>query len=81
MEAPETRFAWSRDVSLAYQVVGDGPVDLLYLPGAVSNVDARSGAPPHQPIRFRGEEDDKHLTPDAPWSGACDKACGVPVAL
>jgi len=39
MDTPETRFAWNGDVSLAYQVIGDGPVDLLYLPGALSNVD------------------------------------------
>jgi class 3 adenylate cyclase len=39
MEIPETRFAWNGDVSLAYQVMGDGPVDLLYLPGWASNVD------------------------------------------
>jgi len=39
MDAPDTRFAWNGDVSLAYQVIGDGPTDLLYLPGAVSNVD------------------------------------------
>lgn len=39
MGAPETRYAWNGDVSLAYQVVGDGSVDLLYLPGGLSNVD------------------------------------------
>src|SRR6186997_1359517 len=39
MGAPETRFAWNGDVSLAYQVFGQGSVDLLYLPGGVSNVD------------------------------------------
>ena len=36
---PETRYARSGDVSIAYQVVGDGPFDLVYVPGAVSNVD------------------------------------------
>ena len=39
METPETRYAWNGDVSLAYQVVGEGPVDLLYLPGGMSNVE------------------------------------------
>ncbi len=38
MDLPETRFAWNGDMSLAYQVLGEGP-DLLYLPGGVSNVD------------------------------------------
>ena len=36
---PEVRYARSGDVSIAYQVVGDGPFDLVYVPGFVSNVD------------------------------------------
>jgi class 3 adenylate cyclase len=39
MERPETRFAWNREISLAYQVLGTGDVDLLYLPGYISNVE------------------------------------------
>ena len=30
---PETRYARSGDVNIAYQVVGDGPFDLVYVPG------------------------------------------------
>jgi hypothetical protein len=33
LSAPEVRYARSGAVSIAYQVVGDGPVDLLYIPG------------------------------------------------
>lgn len=36
---PETRYARSGDVSIAYQVVGDGPTDMVYVPGWVSNVE------------------------------------------
>jgi pimeloyl-ACP methyl ester carboxylesterase len=36
---PETRYARSGDVNIAYQVVGDGPMDLVYVPGWVSNID------------------------------------------
>jgi hypothetical protein len=36
---PETRYAKSGDVHVAYQVVGDGPLDLVYVPGWVSNVE------------------------------------------
>ena len=36
---PETQFAWHGDDALAYQVIGDGPVDLLYLQGIISNVE------------------------------------------
>jgi len=36
--SPETRFAKSGDAHIAYQVVGTGPLDLVYVPGWVSNV-------------------------------------------
>ena len=36
---PETRYAKSGDVNIAYQVVGDGPIDLVYVPGWISNVE------------------------------------------
>ncbi len=39
MDRPETLFAWNGDVALAYQVVGEGAVDLVYLQGYVSQVD------------------------------------------
>lgn len=38
MRRPETRFAKSGDAHIAYQVVGNGPPDLVYVPGWVSNV-------------------------------------------
>jgi len=38
-EIPETRFAQSGDVSIAFQVMGEGPIDLVYVPGIVSNVE------------------------------------------
>ncbi len=38
---PETRYAKARDgVSIAYQVVGDGPRDLVLVPGWVSHLEA-----------------------------------------
>ena len=39
VEAPEIRYAWNGDAALAYQVVGSGPVDLVYVPGLYSNVE------------------------------------------
>jgi class 3 adenylate cyclase/pimeloyl-ACP methyl ester carboxylesterase len=35
----EPRYALSGDVHIAYQVVGDGPVDIIYTPGIWSNLD------------------------------------------
>lgn len=36
---PEVRYARSGEVRIAYQVVGDGPVDLVFVPGFISNLD------------------------------------------
>lgn len=36
---PRTNYARSGDIHIAYQVIGDGPFDLLYVPGWVSNVE------------------------------------------
>ena len=38
-QAPETRYAKSGDVNIAYQVVGEGPFDLVYVPGWISNIE------------------------------------------
>ena len=35
----EVRDARSGDVNIAYRVVGEGPRDLVYVPGWVSNVE------------------------------------------
>ena len=44
---PETRYAKSGDVNIAYQVVGDGPFDLVYVPGWISNVELMWEEPAH----------------------------------
>ena len=36
---PETRYAKSGDVNIAYQVLGEGPIDLVYVPGWVSHIE------------------------------------------
>jgi pimeloyl-ACP methyl ester carboxylesterase len=43
--APETRYAASGDVNIAYQVVGDGPIDLVFVPGFVSHLDLQWADP------------------------------------
>ena len=37
--APETRYARSGDVNIAYQVVGEGPFDLVFVPGYVTHLE------------------------------------------
>ena len=43
MGMPETRYARSGDVSIAYQVLGEGPFDVVFAPGCVSHVELHLG--------------------------------------
>ena len=36
---PDTRYATSGDIQIAYQVIGEGPFDLVLVPGFISNLD------------------------------------------
>jgi pimeloyl-ACP methyl ester carboxylesterase len=39
VKVPPTRYAKSGHLNIAYQVVGDGPFDLVYVPGWISNIE------------------------------------------
>ncbi|HYW74469.1 MAG TPA: alpha/beta fold hydrolase, partial [Pyrinomonadaceae bacterium] len=39
LERPETRYAKSSNINIAYQVIGHGPIDIVYVPGWVSHVE------------------------------------------
>jgi len=39
VKLPRTRYARSGDVRIAYQVVGQGPLDLVFVPGFISNLE------------------------------------------
>jgi pimeloyl-ACP methyl ester carboxylesterase len=37
--APEIRFARAGDLNVAYQVIGRGPPDVVFVPGWISNIE------------------------------------------
>jgi pimeloyl-ACP methyl ester carboxylesterase len=39
MDTPVTRYAKSGEFDIAYQVLGDGPVDLVFVPGWITHLD------------------------------------------
>jgi class 3 adenylate cyclase/dienelactone hydrolase len=49
-EQPETKYARSGEAHIAYQVLGDGPIDLVWVPGFVSHVEYEWEHP--RPARF-----------------------------
>src|SRR5437870_10236778 len=42
---PQTHYAKSGEVNIAYQVVGDGPLDLVFVPGFISHLDLQWADP------------------------------------
>ena len=47
---PETRYALSGDVSIADQVIGDGPVDIITVAGLTSHIEFMNGSPAIPPF-------------------------------
>ena len=39
MKTPQTRYAYSDDVCIAYQMTGEGPPDVIWAPGTMSHLD------------------------------------------
>src|SRR5262249_33625004 len=44
-EIPSTRYVKSDGVHIAYQIIGEGPFDLLFVPGFVSNIESMWQSP------------------------------------
>jgi pimeloyl-ACP methyl ester carboxylesterase len=42
---PKTLYAQSGEINIAYQVVGNGPLDLVFVPGFISHLDLQWGDP------------------------------------
>lgn len=47
MKQPKTRYAKSGDVNIAYQVNGEGSIDLVMVPGFISHVELKWESPPY----------------------------------
>jgi pimeloyl-ACP methyl ester carboxylesterase len=77
VEIPETRYALSGDVSIAYQVIGDAPFDLVWTPGAFSNVEL-TWEDPDQARFFRALASFSRLIIfDKRGTGLSDRVAGI----
>jgi len=71
---PETRYARAEDGSqIAYQVIGDGPLDLVYLSGSLSHVDVRWESPLNARFLERLATFSRLVTFDRRGVGASDR--------
>jgi len=75
---PETRYARSGEVSIAYQVIGDGPFDLVYVPGFVSHVDLRWAVPSFARGLEQLAEFSRLILFDKRGTGMSDPVSGAP---
>jgi class 3 adenylate cyclase len=75
---PETRYAKSGDVSIAYQVVGDGPIDLVLVPGFVSHLDVDWDDPRHAHFLHRLGSFSRLIRFDKRGTGLSDRPGGLP---
>jgi pimeloyl-ACP methyl ester carboxylesterase len=75
--APETRYARSGDVSLAYQVLGDGP-DLVFVPGFMSHIDMQWAFPAAARFFRRLAGFSRLILYDKRDQGLSDRPAGVP---
>jgi class 3 adenylate cyclase len=75
---PETKFAHAGEVSIAYQVVGDGPIDLIIVPGIVSHVEFAHELPGYTSLIRRLTSYARVVTFDKRGQGLSDRVPGVP---
>jgi len=75
---PETRYARSGDISIAYQVVGEGPFDIVNVPGFVSHVELRWAVPSFASILNRLASFSRLILFDKRGTGMSDRVSGAP---
>jgi pimeloyl-ACP methyl ester carboxylesterase len=77
MIQPKTSYARNGDVNIAYQVIGDGPLDLLFIPPFVSHLDLYWAAPETTAFFRRLASFSRLILFDKRGTGLSDPASGV----
>ncbi len=78
MTVPQTRYARSGDVMIAYQVLGGGPPDVVYVPGAISHVELQWEAAGVAALLRGVAEHARVVVFDKRGTGMSDRVAGVP---
>ncbi|HEY3017230.1 MAG TPA: adenylate/guanylate cyclase domain-containing protein [Gaiellaceae bacterium] len=74
----ETRYAHSGDTSVAYQVLGRGPIDLVYVPGFLSHLEWNWQYPPIARFLERLASFSRLIVLDKRGTGLSDPVEGLP---
>jgi len=75
---PETRYAISGDVNIAYQVMGEGPADIILVPGFMSHIEFQHEAPGYTEFLRRLATFARVITFDKRGQGLSDRISGAP---
>ena len=75
---PETRYARSGDVNIAYTITGTAPLDLVFIPGFVSNVELDWGDPLRAAFLGRLASFSRLIMLDKRGTGLSDRVSNVP---
>lgn len=75
---PETHYARSGNVSIAYQVMGDGPIDLIMVPGILSHVEFFHELPGYTDFLRRLAVFARVISFDKRGQGLSDRLAGSP---
>src|ERR1700758_628275 len=74
----QTRYARSGDVAIAYQVVGEGPFDVVFVPGAISHVELGWEVPSFRRLYERLAAFCRLIIFDKRGTGMSDSVQGAP---
>ena len=75
---PETKYARSGDVSVAYQVLGEGPIDLVCAPALISHVEHMWERPAVARFHERLASFSRLIVFDKRGTGASDPVSTIP---
>lgn len=75
---PVTRFTQSGDASIAYQVLGQGPLDLIIVPGWVSHLEQSWEDPSYARFLERLASFSRLILFDKRGTGLSDRITGIP---
>ena len=78
MEAPSTRYARRGDADIAFQVIGDGPIDLVIVPGFISHVELFWTTPGYAEFMERLASFSRVIVFDKRGTGLSDPPAGFP---
>jgi class 3 adenylate cyclase len=77
-QLPPTRYAVSGEVNVAYQTIGDGPIDLIMIPGIVSHIEFLHEMPGYTAFLHRLSKFARVITFDKRGQGLSDRISGAP---